>query len=530
MAATARGRVSPQGRGRYGARRRGSRRPPLLLLVPSLAAAGVALLPLWYLASRALEEGWGYVVAEVAQARTLTLVRRSLVLAATVTGLCLVIGTSAAWLVVRTDVPWRRVWHVLLTLPLAVPSYVSAYLWLSWRRSLAGFSGAVLVLTLASYPYVYLPVTAALRRLDPAQEEVARALGHGSVRVFLRVTLRQVLPAVSAGSLLVALYVLSDFGAVGTMRYEVFTWTIYAAYQAGFSFTRAAILAVVLVALAAVLVTAEARTRGARSHARLGSGSPRPQPAIRLGLARYGAFGLCAAVVASAVGFPAGSLAFWLRRGLARGVDWNELFDAARATLYVAALAAFVTMVLAVPVGVLAARHRTAAVRVIERSTYVAHAMPGVVIGMAVVYAGVVLLFPWYQKLPLLVLAYAVLFLPLGVGVVRASVEQTPPILEDVGRSLGRTHGAVLARITLPLAAPGVLAGAALVALTCMKELPATLMLHPTGMDTLATELWQYTAISAYADAAPYALALVSFGALPALALSMSLRRERVQQ
>jgi iron(III) transport system permease protein len=187
-------------------------------------------------------------------------------------------------------------------------------------------------------------------------------------------------------------------------------------------------------------------------------------------------------------------------------------------------------MVLAVPVGVLAARHRTLAVRAIERSTYVAHAMPGVVIGMAMVYAGVVVLFPWYQKLPLLLLAYAVLFLPLGVGVVRASVEQAPPVLEDIGRSLGRSHGAVLARITLPLAAPGVLAGTALVALTCMKELPATLMLRPTGMDTLATELWQYTSISAYADAAPFALALVGFGALPALVLTVSLRRQEVER
>ncbi|MEA3214043.1 MAG: iron(III) transport system permease protein, partial [Acidimicrobiia bacterium] len=202
MTATAGDTVSPQRRGRSWERGRGSRRPPLLLLVPSLAAAGVALMPLWYLAARALDQGWGYVVAEVAQARTLTLIRRSLMLAAAVTCLCMLIGTSAAWLVVRTDLPLRRLWHVLLTLPLAVPSYVSAYLWLSWRRSIAGFAGAVLVLTLASYPYVYLPVTAALRRLDPAQEEVARALGHGSARVFLRVTLRQVLPAVSAGALL----------------------------------------------------------------------------------------------------------------------------------------------------------------------------------------------------------------------------------------------------------------------------------------------------------------------------------------
>jgi iron(III) transport system permease protein len=136
------------------------------------------------------------------------------------------------------------------------------------------------------------------------------------------------------------------------------------------------------------------------------------------------------------------------------------------------------------------------------------------------VFVGVRLLRPVYQDTPLLILAYVVLFLPLAVGAVRNSVEQSPVRLEEVGRALGHRPASVLFRVTLPLAAPGLAAGTALVFLTTMKELPATLLLHPTGTDTLATELWQATSVSDYAAAGPYALAIMLVAALPTAILS----------
>jgi len=181
---------------------------------------------------RALEHGWGPVADVLVRERTLRLVGRSLLLAATVTTTCLVVGISLAWLTVRTRVPGRGVWAVLAALPLAVPSYVAAFAWIAAFPRIQGFGGAVLVLTATSYPYVYLPVAAALARTDPGLEEVARGLGRGPVATFLTVTLRQLRPAAAAGGLLVALYALSDFGAVSILRYDAFTRVIYTSYRA----------------------------------------------------------------------------------------------------------------------------------------------------------------------------------------------------------------------------------------------------------------------------------------------------------
>lgn len=499
---------------------RSGRRPPILLVVIAALTALVALAPIVYLVERATRLGWANVRAELFQRRTLELLVRSLALTATVTVLCVVIGVAAAWLVVRADVPGRRIWQVLLILPLAVPSYAAAYAWVSWRPSIAGFGAATLVLTIVSYPYVFLPVAAALHRLDPAEEEVARSLGWRPWSVLLRLTLCQVRPAITAGALLVALYVLSDFGAVATMRYEVFTWVIYGAYEAGFNPSRAAILALALIAVALVLVVGEARVRGSAAFSRIGSGAPRPQSLMRLGRLKPIALGFLMLVVGVGIAFPAWRFVYWVREAIRVSTPIAEVFAALGHSLWFATLAAVVTIVLAVPIGVLAARYRTRTIAVVERSTYVAHALPGIVIGIALVFVGVRLLRPIYQETPLLVLAYVVLFLPLAVGSVRSSVEQSPVRLEEVARSLGSTPRRVLARVTLPLAAPGLAAGAALVFVATMKELPATLLLHPTGTDTLATRLWSFTSTTNYAAAAPYAAALVLFTAVPTALLS----------
>lgn len=495
-------------------------RAPLSLLVPTVVAAGVAILPLGYLLDQAMSRGAAEVWHEIVQDRTVWLLIRSLGLTAVVTAGCVVIGVGAAVVVVRTAIPGRRLWHALLTVPLAVPSYVAAYAWVSWQPDIAGFGGAALVLTLVSYPYVYLPVVSALSRLDPAAEEVAQALGHSPRRVLVTVSLRQIRPAIGAGSLLVALYVLSDFGAVGTMRYEAFSWVIYGAFRSGFNPARAAILATVLVAVAAVLVWAEAIVRGRPSFARLGAGVPRPQRAVSLGgLAPVAGVGL-AAVLGAAVAFPLVSVGVWFRRGLSADIDGGALVSAIGDTLLLAVTGAIVTMALAVPVGALAARRRTRGVVLLERVTYVGHGLPAIVIALSMVFVGVNLLEPIYQRTPLVALAYAVLFLPLGVGAVRGAVEQSPVVLEEVGQSLGLAHFAVLRRITLRLAAPGVAAGSALVLLTAVKELPATLLLHPTGTETLAMGLWNNTTIGRYAAAAPYAVALIVMASVPTFVLT----------
>ena len=516
----------PPGGAPTGPRRR---RPPLLVALAGTAAGAVAVGPIWYLVDRALERGWDNTVDELWQRRTLDLVARSVGLAATVTAACVLIGVAAAWLVVRSNLRGRGVLRILFALPLAIPSYLSAFAWVSWDRDLAGFWGATLVLTMVSYPFVYLPAVAAIRHLDPAQEEVARSLGRSRWSIAIGLTLRQVRSSITAGALLVALYVLSDFGAVAAMRYEVFTWVIYGAYRAGFNPTRAAVLALPLIVIALVLVTAEARARGRAESARIGSGAARRGAQVPLGRAAPLAWLMSLTVLGAAVGFPVYRVIHWVTTFESTEVDLGDVSRALGKTLTLAAFASVATVALAIPVGILAARFKSATSLAIERSTYVAHALPGIVVAISLVYIGVRVLRPIYLQTPLLVLGYVVLFLPLAVGAVRSSIEQSPVGLEEVARSLGTTSRRVTLRITAPLAIPGIAAGAALVFLSTMKELPVTLVLHPTGTETLATTLWRYTTISDYASAGPYALALVLFGAIPTALLSAALfaRRDR---
>ncbi|MCW2668006.1 MAG: iron transporter permease, partial [Frankiales bacterium] len=228
---------------------------------------------------------------------------------------------------------------------------------------------------------------------------------------------------------------------------------------------------------------------------------------------------LAAAVVS--LGVPLGALVYWVLRGAAAAFPLADLGRAAGTSLGVSALGALATTLLAVPVGVLAARRGGPLPRLLERASYVGHALPGIVVALSLVFLSVRYAEPLYQRTPVLVLAYVVLFLPLAVGAVHASAAQSPPVLEDVARAAGSRPVAVLRRVTLPLAMPGIAAGAALVFLTCMKELPATLLLQPLGADTLATELWSRTAIASYSAAAPYAALLVLLSAVPTYLLTV---------
>ncbi|MEU7819001.1 ABC transporter permease subunit, partial [Pseudonocardia sp. NPDC049154] len=255
---------------------------PRALLAAAAVTGALACVPLLYLGVRALEAGPGTVAGILARPRTGELLTRSVLLAGSVTAACLVLGCGLAWLVARTDLPGRRVWAAVLALPLAVPSYVAGFTWIAEWPGLAGFPGAFLVLTLVSYPYVLLPVAAGLLVSDGGLEEVARSLGRGPGRVLLSVTLRRVRPTAAAAGLLVALYVLSDFGAVSLMRYETFTLGIYTSYRATFDRTPAAVLGCVLVVLAALLTWGEYRARG-RAPGWVGRGTPRPPVPVRLG-------------------------------------------------------------------------------------------------------------------------------------------------------------------------------------------------------------------------------------------------------
>ncbi|HLC30476.1 MAG TPA: iron ABC transporter permease, partial [Dehalococcoidia bacterium] len=406
---------------------RGARAPwPAWLWLPSLAVAAAALLPLLYLALRAL--GAGAEVWELLfRPRTAQILGRTLALVVAVTGVSLAISLTLAWLTTRTDVPLRRLWAVLTALPLVIPSYVAGFVVVAalgprglLQQLLAplgveripeiyGFPGALLVVTMVAFPYLLLTLQASFKGLDPALEEASRSLGRGPWHTFFRVTLPQLRPAIAAGALLVALYTLRDFGGVSLLRYETFTWAIYLQYQTSLDRMVAAALALVLVAVAVGFLLLEVFTRGRSRYHRSTVGTSRPPRVISLGAWRVPALAFCVSVVLFSVAIPVSVLGYWLMRGIVAGEPVRIVWGAALNSGYASALAAAVTTIAALFIAVLSVRHASRLSGLVERATYIGFALPGIVIALALVFFAVNFAAPVYQTLGLLIFAYLVL-------------------------------------------------------------------------------------------------------------------------
>lgn len=453
----------------------------------------------------------------VGRPRTAELAGRSLGLAAAVAATATALAVPLAWLTTRTDLPARRVWTVLVALPLVIPSYIGAYLFVSavgpgglvlqgtW---IFGFGGAWLVLTLFTYPLVLLPVRAALRRLDPALEEAARGMGRRPLEVFATVTLPQLLPAIGAGALLVALYTLAEFGAVSILRFDSFTRVIHQSYRASFDRTGAAALAALLVVIMLLAHAAEARLRARGTAVRTGPGTARPVAPVPLGRWRIPALAGVGAIVTVALVVPVATLVVWSSRSVAGSPDWSGVATSAGNSLLTASIVAAVAVLAALPVALLSARHPGRVTRVVEAVASSGYVLPGIVVALALVFVGTRAA-PWaYQTLGIVVFAMVVHFLPLALGAMRAALLQVPRTVEEAGHAAGRGPLAVWATITAPLTMGGTLAGAALVFLTAVKELPTMILLRPTGFETLATDIWTRTNA-----------AFLEAGAIPALVL-----------
>lgn len=512
------------------------RRAPLV--AAAVAVAALACLPLVYLVVRgagAGSEAWSLVLRD----RTLALVARTVGLVAVVTAAATAIGVALAWLVVRTDLPGRRVFGVLAALPLVVPSYVialafiaavgpggaSAELGLGGGRWVYGFDGAAAALVLATYPYVFLLTAAALRRLDPSLEEAARSLGRSRLAAFRQVTLPVLRPSIGAGAILVALYTLSDFGVVSLMRFDALTRAVYRQYQSLFDREPAAVLGLVLVALTALVLIVEARL--ARRGAARRPGRERPVAPVALGSWRWPAAGFVGAVVGVALVLPVAVLGWWVQRGRSDLPALGDVASSAGHSLLAAALAAGVAVLAALPIAALVARHPSAWARLLERCAFASNALPGIVIALALVFFSSRLLPSLYQSLAVLIFAYVVRFLPQALSGTQAALLRVDPQLEQAARGLGAGPWRTFARVTAPLVAPGLLAGATLVFLSTMKELPATLLLRPIGFDTLATDVWDATAVSSYAAAAVPALLLIVLSAPVVWLLQVRPRADR---
>ncbi len=526
-------------RPRVGSRRVAGVHPAIW--VPSLLVATAMLLPAIYLVVAAADLPLARIVEIATEERTRRLAGRTLLLGTSVTLACLVLGVPLAWLTVRSDLPARRFFAIATGLPLVIPTFVGAFaLVAAFARgglveewfgivppSPYGFWGAFVALTLFSFPYVLITVQAGLRGIDPSLEEASRLLGNGPVRTFLKVTLPQLRVSAAAGGLLVMLYVFSDFGAVSILRYSTFTRGLFLQYRSAFDRSPAAVLGLLLVAMTVAVIVFEARVardRGGQFGAR---GPTRPAPAVPLRAWRWPAVGLCVLVLLVGLVTPVTVIVYWLVRGLAAGEQLNVALGPAGRSILAAGLGALAAVAAALPVAIWSARSSSRVARVVERASFTGYALPGIVVALALVFFGIRLATPLYQTLAMLVFAYVVLFLPQAVGAIRSSLLQVNPNVEAASRVLGSDRLATLRRVTLPLARRGALAGGALVFLTALKELPATLLLAPTGFDTLSTRVWSATEEAFYTRASIPALLLILLGSLPLAVAMIRERRER---
>ncbi len=494
-----------------------TRRPHLTSSGISLRIIGVALICLFafpgaYLIYRNFTEGTE-PLSLLFSDRTLGPLLQTLRLAAATSIAAGIIGTALAWIITRTDFWGRRLWGILAALPLVFPTFIGAaafirtlnpgglvsrsleWVGIDFTYQLRGFLGAWLVLTLFTYPYVFLPVAARLRNLSGSLEENARVLGMKPANVFLRVCLPQIAGSIAAGTLLVFLYAISDFGAVQLMAYDTLTRAIHTAHL--FSTDVALALSLILLVTAGLVVLAERSFSNRLPTAQ----SARLTPPVIYSLNRLQL--PCQVFVwfigLLALGAPTATLVDWAVGGLFGSgnnelvIGFSEIAEAAWNTTLIAGLAAGVSAVAVLLIALLIVRQQSRLGRFAHLIVISTFAVPGILIALALRF--------WTLRsdianqllagtLLLLLLAFVVRFASLAMGTTLIAVRSVPQSLRDSARLLSPSVLRRFFAVELPLIAPGVLAGAGLVLLSVMKELPISLLVAPIGFPTLSTRIF----------------------------------------
>jgi len=481
----------------------------------------------------------------------------TLILLAGVSVMVSVLGISLAWLVSMCQFPGRRFFEWALMLPLAIPGYVMAFVYLAlfnyagpvqtalrnWTGSSAWFpeiqnaGGVILVLSLVLYPYVYMLARTAFLSQGRSMMDAARILGLDSRAAFFKVALPIARPAIAGGLALALMETLADFGAVSVFNFDTFTTAIYTAWYGLFNLTVAAQLASLLLLFVVVALTLEHYSRKqARFHA---GGRNQDLRRYQLkGAARWWAVGLCCLILGIAFVVPVAQLLVWVvQTGLVE-LDTRYL-EFLGHTLLLASLAALVTSVLALILGVIKRLPRQGIYS--EGKGWTQHSVRLATLGYAlpgsVLAVGIMLVFTWLDRgldrildvqlllvgsVFALVLAYVTRFLAVAHAPVEAGLESIRPSMYEAARSLGASPSRVLLQLTIPMLRPGLITAFILVFVDVMKEMPATLIMRPFGWDTLAVRIYSMTAEGQWERAALPALTLLLAGLIPVLMLVKS--------
>nr|WP_157184326.1 iron ABC transporter permease [Evansella cellulosilytica] len=510
--------------------------PGPVLLILGLLVAVIMSIPIIYVVWRSMFAGterW----MRLLDGRIPELLWNTFSLTAAVTFCAVAIGVSLAWFVVRTDIPGRKMWQWLLALPLVIPPYVGAVTYIivigpsGWLRNfwndtawlvnifgeyslnIYSFWGIFFVLTMFTYPYVFLIASASLRKMNRNFEEVARSQGMSTLQVFWKVNLPFLRPAIGAGAILISLYVLSDFGAIAMLRYVTFTAAIYF-QRAGFDTASASVLSLVLILLTVIILWIESRTRKKNKYYQTTNTYKAPD-ILSLGKWKPLVLFFVGTVFTVSVILPIVVLVYWSIIGIGMGALDARFFGFAWNSLQVSGFAAILCMFLAMPIIYLKSRYPSVISSTIDKLSYAGYALPGVIVALGMVFIFNNHIPALYNTFYMVALAFVVRFLPQAMQSGEASLSLVSPRIDEAARSLGYPPWKVMFKVILPNIMPGVLAGGALVFVSSIKELPATLMLRPPGFDTLAVRVYFEASEALYHLAAPAALIIILVSCIP---------------
>ncbi len=533
------------------------RRVPVVPVVLGLTAL-VVLVPLVALLT-SLARPSTDVWAHLWSTRLPGMLLSTTVLVVGVTASAAVLGTALAWLVAAHRFPGRGLLVWLLAMPLAVPAYVSGFVWLdtvdesgpvgtwwtglvgadAWYPNVRSLPWAGLVLTLSLYPYVYLLGLAAFRDLPAGRWETARILSGSRWRAFRDVALPAARGAVIAGSVLVALEVLTDVGTVRLFNVQTVADGVFRVWFGLADREAATELAGLLLLAAVAVLLAERRAAARRHEATGGRDTARLEPEVLSGWSRLAVVGAVVVVLVALV-FPVARLVGWTIEAVQRGTTASAAGGLGHhlwSSLVVTGWTVLACVVVGVAVAVAARWGRRRHHRTLAGATTLGYGLPGPVIALGVlVVLAAVDRTGWLPRGTLLVgslvglvLALVVRYLALAVKPAEQAVGRVGRSTEDAARALGASPSGVVGRVQLPLAAQGLAVAGALVALDVVKELPATLLLRPFGVDTLPVWVWEVSSDSRWVEAGPPALMLVALAAAPtALLLRLVIRGRRV--
>jgi len=509
---------------------------PKLLLTTNVIILSLFLMPLFYLF-------WRFADLSRNLTRFLnswnvsTLLFNTVLLFFAVVFTSLLLGLTISVLTVRYKFPGSKILFSLTILPLVIPSYIGALTYVSvfspkglfveiFSRyglseiiGLEGFVGSWIVLTLFTYPYVQLICSSALRNLDSTVEDAARSLGVKRIKMYTSVVIPRLKKPMIYSSLLVGLYVISDFGAVSLMKYGTMTKAIYSYYVININGDPVIFYSTILIFLALVISFAQRGSEMSKS-AKV-SGTPR-EP-VRLELSKrnkYLVLIFFGTVIFFSLLLPVGVLSYWLIRGISNGNPITGSLAGIAGSLTAATVTSFFAMIIATPIVVMISQYKSKFGDLFEKVTLTLYGLPHIAVGISMLFLTIKIFPTIYQTFITLIISYLIVFLPQAVGGGQASMEQVKVSYIEASAGLGLSKLDTFFKVTFPLIYKGLLAGAALVFLSTMKELPQTLLLRPTGFSTMAVDIWSYASEALFTQAAFSGFILLAISAFPTYILS----------